>query len=280
MSKDDKFLLVISDLHVGSAYALMPKGFRASTGATVSLNTGQEYLWECWQHFLGLLPQKIDVLVINGDAVEGQNLAEECRFLAEVDPNFQARAAAELLAPVLSQVVSVDKQRQVYMSRGSRYHTGRGATTEETLGLLLAAVPGPDGRHTRPWFHLTMGGVLFDIAHHQSVTIRYRGMPLEREIGFFLERTARRGDRLPAELVIVRSHTHSGYRRYEENHRMAVATPAWKLQDDFAAMSKYPNRFASDDIGAVGFRVSGGHVAIEKNLYPHPAVQEVSNAEA
>ena len=42
----DKFVLIVSDMHVGSAYGLMPRGFRGSTSATINLNTGQEYLLE------------------------------------------------------------------------------------------------------------------------------------------------------------------------------------------------------------------------------------------
>jgi hypothetical protein len=52
MTEDDdeisgKFVLVVSDMHVGSAYGLLPEGFVGSTGAMLNLNMGQEYLWEC-----------------------------------------------------------------------------------------------------------------------------------------------------------------------------------------------------------------------------------------
>jgi hypothetical protein len=231
---DPMFVLVLIDLHVGGTCAMMPADFRGSTGARVSLNSGQLYLLECWEHFKKSLPQTIDALVINGDAVEGQNYADEARYLTEVDPSFQARAAAQLLAPLLDLVPDIDGKKHVYMTRGSRYHVGRGGNPEEMVGAAINAIPGPDGRHARSWLHLSnlTRGVAFDIAHHQSYTIRYRGMSLEREIGFYLERVARQGDVPPDNLVIVRSHTHVGYRRYEEDGRMAVSTPCWKLQDD------------------------------------------------
>ena len=273
------FVLVISDLHVGGTCALMPAGFIGSTGAEVSLNRGQQYLLRCWEHFKKDLPQTIDALVINGDAVEGQNYADEARYLTEVDPSFQARAAAQLLAPLLDLVPEINGQKQVYMTRGSRYHVGRGGNTEEMVGAMIKAIPGKDRRFARSWLHLSnlATGVVFDIAHHQSFTIRYRAMSLEREVGFYLERVARQGEVPPENLVIVRSHTHVGYRRYEEDGRMAVGTPCWKLQDDFAAMSRYPNRLYSDHIGAVGFRVHSddrptGKVEVARYLYPHPQI--------
>ena len=270
-----KFLLVISDTHVGSAYGTFPRGFCVSTGAGVSLNSGQDYLLECWEHFVSRLPEKIEVLVLNGDIVEGQNLAEQCRGLIEVDPNFQARAAAKLLEPIVERVAEIDGQKQIYMTRGSRYHVGRGGRTEEVLGLILQAMKGPHGAYTQPWIHLPMDDVLFDIAHRQSFTIRYRSMPLEREISFFLERVGRRREAPPNHLVIVRSHTHSGYRVYEEQYRMAISTPCWKLQDDFAQTSITPNRMFPDNIGSVGFRVypeetDGKRVQTIPYLYSHP----------
>lgn len=268
-------LLTISDMHVGSAYGMMPGDFYTSAGTKVNLNSGQRYLMDCWEHFVGCLPEKIDVLVLNGDMVEGQNLAEQCRGLVEVDPNFQARATASLLEPVVKRVAEVDGQRQIYMTRGSRYHVGRGGGIEEVLGLILQAAKGPHGAYTQPWLHLPMDDVLFDIAHRQSFTIRYRSMPLEREISFFLERVGRQRKPPPDHLVIVRSHTHSGYRMYEEQYRMAVSTPCWKLQDDFAQTSITPNRMFPDNIGSVGFRIypeeiDGRRVQTIPYLYSHP----------
>ena len=50
-----------------------------STGVELNLNVGQEYLWECWKHFIQDVPPRIDVLVINGDAIDGQNVKEQGR---------------------------------------------------------------------------------------------------------------------------------------------------------------------------------------------------------
>jgi hypothetical protein len=259
-------------MHVGSAYGLLPEGFVGSTGVELNLNLGQQYLWECWKHFIRDVPLKIDALVVNGDAIDGQNVKEKGRFLSETDPEFQARGAAILLQPLLQRVVPGEDGRQhIYVSRGSRYHTGDGASDEEFFAAMVKSLPGPDGRHTRPWTHLVVDDVLFDVAHHQSVTIRYRSMPLEREIGFFLERCGRMRQEVPERVVIVRSHTHGSYRNYTECGFTAVSTPSWKLQDAFAAMGRYPNRWMSAHIGGVGFRVQGTDVEVIPYLYDHPA---------
>jgi hypothetical protein len=159
----------------------------------------------------------------------------------------------------------------VLLACGSRYHSGSGAGDEEFFAAMVKSLPGPDGRHTRPWTHLVVEDTLFDFAHHQSVTIRYRSMPLEREIGFFLERCGRMRQEVPERVVIVRSHTHGSCRSYTECGFTTVSTPAWKLQDAFAAMGRYPNRWLSAHIGGVGFRVQGTNVEVIPYLYDHPA---------
>jgi hypothetical protein len=96
-------------------------------------------------------------------------------------------------------------------------------------------------------------------------------MPLEREIGFFLERCGRMRQEVPERVVIVRSHTHGSCRNYTECGFTAVSTPAWKLQDAFAAMGRCPNRWLSAHIGGVGFHVQDTNVEVIPYLYEHPA---------
>jgi hypothetical protein len=87
------------------------------------LNLNLEYLWECWKHFIQDVPLRIDALIVNGDAIDDQNVKEKGCFLSETDPEFQARGAAILLQPLLQRVVpGQDGRQHIYVSRGSRYH--------------------------------------------------------------------------------------------------------------------------------------------------------------
>lgn len=272
---NEYFGLVLADLHAFHACGLTPKNFRASTGAIVPLNIAQEYLLECWNHMLSVLPQKIDFLLLNGDLAEGQNPAERARSLSEVDPTFQARGVVALLGPVIDRVRKRDDgSRLIYIMRGSGYHTGRGGLIEEQIGAMIGSIPDSYGRYTHPWARFTVSGVYFDCAHRQSTTIRNRTTPLEREIGFALERFARKRQPAPDSMVIIRSHTHSGFRMVSERGIVAVSTPCWKIQDDYAATSISPNRLAPDNIGAVGIRVRPSsyreRVEVIEYLYDHP----------
>ena len=267
-------ILFVGDLHVGSAFSLLPREFKGSAGNVLNFNIGQEYLIGCWEDFLDSVPKQLDALFFNGDIVDGQNWHSRGRFLSEVDPEFQARAAHELVEPLVDKVKVRDGSKPIYISRGSRYHSGRGARDEEFFGALIQPRKNWDGRYTRPWTKLMIGNVMLDIAHHQSSTIRYRSMPLEREMGFLFERFGRSRKQVPEKVVIVRSHVHGSLRVYEECGVTSISLPAWKLQDEFAQSSKWPNRWVSAEIGSAMVRIRGGRVEVVPYTYDHPSFGE------
>ena len=271
------FALIIADSHVGSAFGPFPDGHTLSSGAKVLLNDGQKYLNSILRHALSVLPQNLDLLVFNGDVIDGNNPAERARYLTEQDPMAQAAAAAELFRPF------VDRARRVVVIGGSKYHVGRGYEYEEHFAALVGAdVLDDAGHRVVPWAVLEVGGALLDIAHHQSFTSRYRATPMEREIGFALERAARRGEAPPN--VIIRSHTHTGFRVFDDGRVISISTPPLKLQDWFAASSRMPNRLTPDNLGMIGVRVLGepspygmgdGRIVIARYLYEHPETRPI-----
>jgi len=292
-----RFVLALGDLHSFHAVGLTPKDFQISTGLVLPLNFAQEYAYECWLDCLERLPERIDVLTLNGDLAEGQNLAQEARLLSEVDPTFQSRGVSHLLRPIVKRVPfhnlsenpfiivggemylrdDPDIERHIYMQQGSNYHTGRGAAIEERIGETLHARKGKDGHYVQPWrSSLFIDDVMFDIAHNQSVVSRYRSMPLDREIGFMLERIGRawiKGllPKRPKKIVIIRSHAHYGFRVLREENIIAISLPSWKQMDGFISRGKMVNRYVPENIGCVGFWIQGGEVEIvDDYLYPHP----------
>jgi len=234
-------VIIVSDLHVGSRWAIFPPGFQLSTGETYQLNEGQQYLYESWCHMQDNLPRRFDALIINGEHTHGQNPKEDARDLIEQDPEWQARAAVELLQPLTK------RARVTLVTQGSRYHTSPGGRADEACAHLLKAYPAPDGHYAWTWALWNIDGILLDVAHRQSVTIRYGGMPLEREQQF---------DRMSADIkggsadIIIRAHTHT-YKFLNIDGELSVSTPAWTLQDRYAKTTISPNRTLSRLIGAV-----------------------------
>ena len=266
-------VLFLADMHTTGAYALLPRGYVTSSGNTIGLNKGQLYLADCWEHFVGVLPP-YDILVLNGDIVEGNNRFDGGIDLSEIDEGFQARAAIQLLEPVVAKLVPTKEgKKRIYMTRGSKYHVGIAGRNEEAIGFALGATPARNGRNCHYRLRLAVNGRIIDIAHRQSYMMRYRSTGMEREIEFAIDRAIRKKEQ-PAQ-IIVRSHTHVGLRVWDEGEFVAITTPCWKLQDEFAQTSITPNRMAPDHLGAVMVEIYpepefGNYWNIVRFLYETP----------
>lgn len=235
-------VVALSDLHTGSAFAPFPRRFRLSTGATANLNKAQSYLLKCWGHFCETVPESIDALLLVGDLIHGKNPKESAAELTEVDPEWQQRAALELLGPL------AERATKVYSVRGTPYHTGEAARWEEQLSRSLGAIPDDYGRHARPWLQLSIGGIFLDMAHRSSVTIRYGASPLEREIQFMLMRAA--AERQPPADLIIRAHIHT-HRFLNDDGFLAMTLPSWKIPSSYEETSITPNRKRARLLGGV-----------------------------
>ena len=250
--------VILSDLHVGSRWAIFPPNFQVSTGELYQLNKGQEYLLSCFHHMEQSLPRRFDFLIINGEHTHGKNPKDDARDLIEQAPEFQARAAVELLSPLAK------RARAILVTQGSTYHTDVGGQADEECAYLLGAYPAPDGHYAWGWALWNIDGILLDVAHRQSVTIRYGGMPLEREQQF---------DRMNADIkggsadIIIRAHTHT-YKFLNIDGELSLSTPAWTLQDRFAQMGISPNRTLSRLLGAARI-----------DLYPDKKIPNCKNKE-
>jgi len=254
--------LVLSDLHVGSAFGILPQGFIGSTGSELILNQGQEYLLECWDWMLTKVPRRLDFLIINGDVADGVSRKEEGRWRVEPDPEFQVLAAKALFMrgdpPLLS------RARKKYVSKGSVYHSGTSSYLDELFGREIEAEPDCMGHYASSWRLLSCEGIDIDFSHHRSTCIRYESMPGERELQF---------DRMVTDLkdgssdLILRGHGHRWVKMCVDGD-LFVATPAWSLQTDFAKMSRWPNRYLSRLIG--GARI---------DLYPELKTGEIQDKE-
>lgn len=241
---DPVWTLWIADLHVGSAFSLLPEGFVGSVGVELGLNTGQEHLLRNYNLLVETVKRRtggrIDVLGIVGDTIEGVNYKQEGAFISENDPHYQGRAALQLLKPLRNLA------NTVYMWQGSRYHVGKNSETEKWMAQELDAVPDPMGRPIWDWHPcLDVEGIIFDVAHHRSVTIVNRTMALEREIRFAYQVS----DMKAMPHIILRAHDHVGC-WIEVDGQCAVGLMPLKLQDHHARMGKWPNRWLTHWLGA------------------------------
>ncbi len=268
-----KIGMIISDLHVGSKSGVMPKGFLSSNEEIIDLNMGQLYLNECLEDMLTVLPERLDFLMVNGDALHGVNKRETSLGVCEPDMSYQVEAAAIALQPF------VDKADVVFFTKGSGYHSGVGSVWSNVLAKGMGAKKSPDGSFAPYWWHIDIDGVHIDLAHAQSVMMRYPATALQRELQFSTE-VADIMEIGQADAVI-RSHIHRCIVMNVDG-RIGVSTPAMQLQTPYAKKSKVPNRWLSRYIGAMLIKIRKEEcslrqprIEIEPILYKHPKVRGV-----
>lgn len=216
-------LVVVSDLHVGSIYGLMPPGFTNAGGAEVGLNVGQKYLWQCWTDFCEQVKgQKISAIIANGDCIDGKQRKDEGGDLCLNRCSEQADAAA---IP-LKMLRKACGECPIYVIKGTPYHSGVLGEEEQRLATMLGA-----GRALE-FLDLSIDGVIVNFLHGISVAGGlYRETPAGRE-AVWSALAGKQGKALRAD-CLVRAHAHF-FMHIEHRDKHVVVNPCWKLQDSYA----------------------------------------------
>jgi len=248
------WMLLVNDLHLGSAFSLWPPDFIGSNGSTINLNIGQRYLWDNWLKITSevrkMTDNSIDIFCLVGDAVQGKNKKGDGEYIIESSMVYQAEAAVNVIMPL------VDISKEKYVFRGSRYHVGRNAESEEFVGMSIDAVEDDLGHHCWMWLpELDVGGVYFDISHHQSAVMVNRAMPLERERRF----SHQVSDIKENSHAIIRAHTHTQIELMVDGE-LQIGLMPMQMQSDFAQMSKAPNRLLSKWLGVCLLEITPGNL--------------------
>lgn len=237
------WFLAVSDLHLGSAFSMLPPDFHGSYGSVVKQNKLQRYIYDNWQviirDVMEITGGHLDVTAFVGDMIHGKNRKGEGEFIVEPDLGFQGRAVLGCISPI------VDISDEILVCRGSRYHVGANADTEEWIAYTIGARPDPWGHHCWMWIpEYDIEGIILDIAHTQSVTMINRSMPLERERRFAEQQSAIKS---PPH-IILRAHGHIQIELIVDGD-CQIGLPPMQSQTDFAKMSRVPNRWLSKKLG-------------------------------
>lgn len=265
-------LLCVSDLHCGSIFGLLPSGFENSEGKEVGLNAGQAYLLECWKHMLSTVKrEKLDAIIVNGDAIDGLQHAQRGTELALPLLFDQRGAAIDLLRPL-------SKLAPMYFVQGTEYHDCKAGASCEAVAEDLHAVrySGPGtGKFSKEVLDLDVDGVVLNFAHGISVaTGFYRATPLDRE-GIWSALAGKDG-KMPKADCVVRAHAHN-FVHVEHASKHIVQMPCWELQTRY--MRKNSVYRMVPDIGYLVIEVDSGAkrdgqdpIRVRKQLYSLPKV--------
>lgn len=271
----EKTLLVLSDLHCGSIFGMMPPNFETSDGAPKSQNAGQEYLWSCWLHMLDYAKElEPDAIILNGDLIDGLQHAQRGTELSLPLLFDQRGAAIDCLRPL-------SVLAPMYFVQGTEYHDCKAGASIEAVAEDLHGVryKGPGtGKFSKEVLDLEVDGVVVNFAHGISVASGfYRATAHDRE-GIWSALAGKDG-KMPKADAVIRAHAHF-FVHVEHASKHIVGGPCWELQTRY--MRKNSVYRMVPDIGFLVIHIDGDAkkegrdpIWVEKMLYPLPPVEAV-----
>jgi hypothetical protein len=241
----------IADLHCGHIAGLTPPGYRSRNE---KWKRSQKDAWGKYEKIVEKIGDS-DVLVVDGDAIDGRNQITYGTELITSSLREQRDMAVECILQF--------KSPKIVMARGTDFHTGWGGEDwEDFVADQLVS----EGRqvicHDHPFFQIE--GVDVDVKHH----IGSSKQPHTRGTAILGDKVQNEqwwldGGGQPLADVILRAHAHihEGYWGYRGSRRwIAVRLPALQL-----AGTKFGGRRCSGVVqwGAFWFSVKGGEIIDE-----------------
>lgn len=237
-------VVACGDMHCGAKSGLTPPvwWYPIEPDMSPERRMWAELQRETWEQYTAWLEalQPIDVLIVNGDCIDGPGRRSGGTELITPSMTEQAEIAATCIREA--------RARRVYITHGTPYHT---ALDGEDVEAIIAREVG-GSVHDHLW--LDVDGVVFDVKHKVGSS----GIPHGRNTAVNKEKLwndlwAEIGGAPKAD-VFLRSHVHY-YRKSEDPTYMAMTLPA--LQ---APLTKYGARQCSGVVhwGVVYFDVYTG----------------------
>lgn len=270
ITRKDYRMVVVSDLHCGHSVGLTHPEFQGKLvsediGKRNKLHTIQKSTWDFFSTEIKELQKekKIDILVSNGDAIDGDGWRSGGTELITTDRNMQVQMAKKA-------ILTVKSEKNIIIA-GTPYHTGDKEDFEESLAQQLNAK-----FENHAW--LDINGVIFDIKHHigSSGIPQGKFSPVARESVW--SKLWQEKDLIPKPVsYLIRSHVHY-FSLIDDGTLIALTTPAMQ-----AFGSKFGSKICSGipTIGFISFDIKANKSVIMRkhfvNLTPHKAKATVFN---
>jgi len=269
--------LVVSDIHCGSIYGMLPPDFATFSGVIIPQNAAQKYLWQCWMDFCKRASLwQPEFVIVNGDVVDGDQHRNKGSELTLVSIDDQCRAAKRTLGLLKAQTPGA----KWYFTQGTPYHVGEWNVCEEHVAEDLGAeryLSLGTGDYCREVLWLNVDGVIIEAAHHIAVSVGfYRLTALDREGQWSAISAKDETKGVPKSDLLIRSHVHY-FGHAEHASKQIVTTPCWQLQTRY--MRKNSVHRMHPDIGGLFIEVDPAakergtaSCRIQKELYKLPPI--------
>jgi predicted MPP superfamily phosphohydrolase len=238
MSKKSKRVLAIGDFHCGQRAGLTPPQFDNTGHTDPHHHAIRRTTWDWYEKLVQSL--KPQIVIFNGDAIDGKGQASGGTELLYADRNVQVDMAVACLK-------AIPGSPKIVMSYGTAYHTGKEEDFEDKVadGVNAYSIGGEDV--------IDVNGLLINYRHHlgSSSVPHGRATAISKEV-IWNKLWAIRGE-YPMADVVLRSHVH---------YHVFAGGPGW-LGMSLPALqgygSKYGGRRMSGtvDVGAVWFDIKG-----------------------
>ena len=202
-----KRVVVISDLHCGHLVGLTPPQWYRRNPEGSKKNKYLTVQRQCWDFYASTIRSlgKIDILIVNGDCIDGRGEKTGSTELIETNRKEQCTMAVNC--------IKFANAKSIYMTYGTSYHTGDKEDWEEFIADKLGAKIG-----AHEW--LEINGNIIDIKHHIGGS-EWGGLSNDRiqNVLWSLHSEQPKAD------IIIRSHIHR-YRSISDGYFTAITTPA------------------------------------------------------
>ena len=263
-------ILDISDTHVGSVSALLPdKATRVIDGSqssAVPQNRIQRLLWQLFLRDLSKVG-KVDVVINNGDNIEGQQLKIAGRTLMDSDVDSQIEWALQ----VQQKVIDTVKPKFYIGCAGTDYHvTTSGNADLQIYKRLEAANPSIDFTY-EDIVEIQIGKMAWSIAHPVP-TSEMILPPLEK----LIKQHATECYLGNAEKIRVfsRGHAHSFVWSALRGNNYAFIVPCWQPTSKYGRSKAYLT-VRKPDVGLLKITQVGEQLT--PSIYLHPEVHNIIN---
>lgn len=221
---DVDMVVIVSDLHAGSSYGLMPDNFTLHGGQVVRPNALQRWLLACWYDFWAWSKIRTRGLkwafVLDGDAIEG--IHHRTTEVISAEAKDHAVAAVKLLEQVAGDA------DYSFLVEGTECHTSVAEhSIAEKIGAVKCKMGSGHSLHAWPQLALNVNGCCGIIRHHISTTTRPYLEATQLSVQLGVDRIESIRANTPAPRFLVSAHRHQ-YGHYSDGDAVSVVCPPWQ----------------------------------------------------
>jgi hypothetical protein len=212
-----KRVLVMSDTHCGHVVGLTPPEYQLRDGS--KYNRIEQEMWGWFSREM-VKYKPFDILIFNGDAIDGKGDRSGGTELLTADRKKQVEMARKVIEETMS--------KEVCMTYGTPYHTGKEEDWEAVLADKIGAKIESHGFYS-------INGCIFDVKHKiGSSTIPHGRFTAIAKDALWNELWSLRGQQERAN-IIIRSHV----------HYFAIAGDSYKTAFITPGLQGYGSKFGS-----------------------------------